>query len=212
MSHVERLSFALGTVEPLPGVFATGGISVGGILERIRPIVDGVLRRVLGRNDPEHEDLVQSSLENVLATIDEGRFRGDCPLPGWAAAIARNVAIDALRARSRDRRVFARGESEEIEIDESCATAEGPDHLADVNRQLRSFQGALSRLRPSKAKVVYLHDMLGHDLIEVAKMLGTSVAAAQSRLVRGRREIVDCMSAGGPVRARARRRVQFDRS
>jgi RNA polymerase sigma-70 factor (ECF subfamily) len=163
--------------------------AVVGMLERVQPIVDAVLRRVLGTNDPEHEDLVQSSLENVLATLDRGRFRGDCPLNGWAAAIARNVAIDALRARSRARRVFSHAEDDDLVLD-SPAAGLGPERLTDIRRQLLQLEGALSRLSPSKADVVYLHDVLGYDLAEVAAAVEISVAAAQSRLVRGRREIV----------------------
>jgi DNA-directed RNA polymerase specialized sigma24 family protein len=34
-----------------------------------------------------------------------------------------------------------------------------------------------------------LHDMLGRDLSEVAVLLDITVAAAQSRLVRGRKEL-----------------------
>ena len=75
--------------------------------------------------------------------------------------------------------------------------------MADVRSQLRRFEGALSRLRPAKAEVVYLHDVLGHDLAEVAAAVGTSVAAAQSRLIRGRREIIDRMGSGARRAKRA---------
>jgi RNA polymerase sigma-70 factor (ECF subfamily) len=164
------------------------------VLERVQPVVDAVLRRVVGSNDPEYEDLVQSSLENVLVTIDGGRFRGDCPPSGLAATIARNVAVDALRARSRERRVFTHDESEEVVISKTPAGEVGPEHLAYVNQQLRQYAGALSRVAEGKADVVYLHDVLGYELREVATMVGTTVAAAQSRLVRGRREVLDQMS------------------
>ncbi len=50
---------------------------------------------------------------------------------------------------------------------------------------------ALARMGPDKASVIYLHDLLGYQLAEVAEMVGTSIAAAQSRLVRGRREIIE---------------------
>ena len=75
-------------------------------VRNVQSTVDTVVRRLVGSRDPEYEDLVQSSIVNVLSTIDRGKFRGECPPGGWAAVIARNVAVDAIRARARERRVF----------------------------------------------------------------------------------------------------------
>lgn len=191
---------------------AGGENATSGVLQSVQPVVDAVLRRVVGSNDPEYEDLVQSSLENVLVTIDGGRFRGECPPSGLAATIARNVAVDALRARSRERRVFTRDECDQIGVSKVPDAETGPEQLAYMHQQLRQFAGALSRLGAGKADVVYLHDVLGYDLHEVATMTGTTVAAAQSRLVRGRREVLDGMSldAGDSPRRRPKPRAQND--
>ena len=142
---------------------------------------------------------------------------------GWAAVIARNVAVDAIRARARERRVFQHGWDTALTDDRSRPAVDlGPERLTDIHLTLDRVNRALAGLGPKKARVVYLHDVLGYELGEVATMLGTSVAAAQSRLVRGRREIVETMGPGarpghggaarradaadGEVEARPRRR------
>jgi DNA-directed RNA polymerase specialized sigma24 family protein len=44
-------------------------------------------------------------------------------------------------------------------------------------------------MKPQYAETVFLHDVLGHELAEIALMMRVSVAAAQSRLVRGRKDL-----------------------
>jgi len=169
-------------------------------MQTARTAVDLVLRRLIGTQDPEYEDLMQSSMENVLTTIDRGNFRGDCPTGGWAAVIARNVAIDAIRVRTRERQLFAREEADLAQADTvrdvGIGVERGPEHLTDVQERLRRVKSALMGLCPHKANVVFLHDILGHQLEEVARILSITVAAAQSRLVRGRRQIIDSVGPG----------------
>jgi hypothetical protein len=69
--------------------------------------------------------------------------------------------------------------------------ATGPEHLTGVQERLRRVKGALLGLGMHKANVVFLHDVLGHELGDISSILGITVAAAQSRLVRGRREIIE---------------------
>jgi RNA polymerase sigma-70 factor (ECF subfamily) len=162
-------------------------------IQAVRTAVRLVLRRLVGPEDPEFEDLVQSAIEHVLVTFERGQFRGDCPKGGWAAVIARNVAIDAIRARTRERQLFAHESVEAGDVAEAPGSDAklGPEHLTGVQERLAKVKSALLGLGAPKANVIYLHDVLGHDLGDVASILGISVAAAQSRLVRGRREIID---------------------
>ncbi len=65
-----------------------------------------------------------------------------------------------------------------------------PEHLADTRRRMALLQSALARVNRERSEAVVLHDLLGHDLAEIAQLTGVSVAAAQSRLVRGRRDVL----------------------
>jgi DNA-directed RNA polymerase specialized sigma24 family protein len=45
-------------------------------------------------------------------------------------------------------------------------------------------------MRPEHSLTVLLHDGFGHEVTEISALTGVSVAAAQSRLVRGRRQLL----------------------
>lgn len=173
------------------------------VLDQTVPaVIDNVLRRMVGASDPDYEDLLQTALANWLATMAKDDARSavvpEAPRSGTfsalplAATIARNIAVDALRARSRERRVFVRDYPDELASNVPGPGLE-PEHLAHVRRELRRLGRALSRVDVVKGDVVYLHDVLGYGLDEVADMVGATVAAAQSRLVRGRREVLGRM-------------------
>ena len=114
-------------------------------LKTVRSTVDTVVRRLVGSTDPEYEDLVQSSLVNVLATFDGGKFRGDCPPRGWAAVIARNVAVDAIRARARERRVIAHDGDAVAEERGRPEGDLGPERLTDLHETLDRVNRAQTR-------------------------------------------------------------------
>jgi RNA polymerase sigma factor (sigma-70 family) len=174
--------------------------STGRELARLRLIVDATLRRVVGRSDPEYEDLVQSALEGVWGALSV-RAPGERYPSRWVAAITRNIAIDRLRARSRERRMFTRESEEELEV--AGMSALEPEHLTYVRRELDRLSVALQKLGTSHAAVIYLHAVLGYELSAIARVLGMSVAAVQSRLVRGRRALTRDLAAAARAPCRS---------
>jgi RNA polymerase sigma-70 factor (ECF subfamily) len=159
------------------------------LYDRVHTVVERTLRRLLREQSPDLEDLMQTSFERIILTLSGRRFAGACSLPTWAASIASHVAIDALRARVRDRKLFRRESPSAPELAD-IAPSTPPERRLEARSEVERLQGILIRMKPDQARTLVLHDVLGHDLSEIAVLTGVSVAAAQSRLVRGRKELL----------------------
>ncbi len=154
------------------------------LYDRLIRVVEWTLLRVVGQRLEEHDDLVQSAFEQVVRTVQRGSFERNCSLTSWASAITSNLALKALRARRRDRHYL-------VATEPHHAAQAGIDVEAQVlaRRRLELARQHLANMNPQRAQAVILHDVNGLPLVEVAASMGVSMAAAQSRLSRGRREI-----------------------
>lgn len=169
---------------------ATGQTWAAGVFyDRVSVVVERTLRRILQSSDADYEDLQQITLERVVQSLVERRFSGACSLTTWASAIAGHVGVDALRSRVRERKVFR---------DDHDATAQVPhrfdsgtlERRLEARSDIAQLQHILATMKPEHAETLVLHDALGHELSEIAVLTGVSVAAAQSRLIRGRKELL----------------------
>lgn len=170
------------------------------LFDRLESVVERSLFRILAERGPDFEDLVQVTFERIVRTLVERKFAAQCSLSTWAAAIATNVGIDAVRQRIRERRIFGA-----VSVD--VADRDGAARYSSVARfesrtEIQRLQRVLAQMNQGQAEAVYLHDGMGYDLAEIAELAGISVAAAQSRLVRGRKEFlrrVKAFKSGGRV-------------
>ena len=161
---------------------------------RVIRVVEATLRRVVGRAESDHEDLIQAVFEEVLNTIHSGRFAMRCSLTSWAASIACHVGLNAIRARRMDRSVFDRQHSNQPGDQEGPRPAPSLERTLEARDQLRQLRSALARLAPDRAEAVLLCDVMGYAVKEVADITGTSFAAAQSRLARGRADLAELLT------------------
>jgi RNA polymerase sigma-70 factor (ECF subfamily) len=150
--------------------------------DRLRPVVERTLVRLLGGRDADHDDVAQQALVDLVFSMD--RFRGDCPLDAWAAIIAARAAYKHIRRRKIERRLFVLEPLDGYDVADRAASG------AVVHRStLRRIEAHLRKLDTRKAWTFVLHDVEGFSLSEVSAITGASAAAAQTRLVRGRREL-----------------------
>lgn len=149
---------------------------------RVRPIVDRTLMRLLGSRDEDYEDVAQRALFELVSTID--RFRGDCPFDAWISIVTARTAYRAIRRRRIERRLFVDEEAQEL----PQATRSHAGAVA-ARQALQRITAELEGMNQDRVWTFLLHDVYGYDLKEVGQITGASLTAAQSRLVRGRREI-----------------------
>jgi len=171
------------------------------IYDRLIAVVETTLFRVLGGRDANHDDLVQSAFEQIVATLVENRFARACSLGSWAASVTTYVAFNAMRARTRERRVVDRSRDGDSEAERHCDSSD-PESEAHARAMLSLARLHLSLMPPDRATTLFLHDVLGHELAEIAVLTGVSVSAAQSRLVRGRKELKRRLEKSRPLRGR----------
>jgi RNA polymerase sigma-70 factor (ECF subfamily) len=158
------------------------------LYRRLAGVVDRTLYKILGRREPDHDDIVQSAFEQVVLTLARQQFAGACSLETWAARVAGHVGLNALRSRRRERRWIDRS-TEGSTTPEHPLVRQDSEKALEARSRLDQVRRHLAAMKPEQAETVFLHDALGHDLAEIAMMTGASVAATQSRLVRGRKEL-----------------------
>jgi RNA polymerase sigma-70 factor (ECF subfamily) len=181
----------------IEAVVQRDGRRAGELHDRLISIIEATLYRLLGSRDRDHDDLVQATFEQIVVTLVRGRFSRGCSLSTWASTVAAHVAFNSMRSNRRARRVFDPMVSTDALEPRSHGDAET---VVSVREQIQLAQAHLAAIKPDRAMALILHDVLGHELAEIAAMLDISVSAAQSRLVRGRRDL------HGRLKAESRRR------
>jgi RNA polymerase sigma-70 factor (ECF subfamily) len=183
--------------EILAGVRRGDATAATAFHDRTRPLVDRTIVRLLGRGSQEHDDLAQMSMLAVVRSLD--RFRGECSLDTWTSRVTAHTVYNEIRRRKIERRIFDR------DAEADAPSTRDPHDTASDRNMLARIRVHLEALDPVKAMTLVLHDVSGYDLREIAEITEVSVMAAQSRLVRGRRELHERMLADPELAERLRK-------
>jgi RNA polymerase sigma-70 factor (ECF subfamily) len=157
---------------------------------RIKPVVERTIRRLFGWGVGDGEDLFQNTLIEIIESLPG--YRGESSLDAWVGAISANVVFKHIRRRRLERRIFEQAfDVSDVSI---VTPIDGPRRML-MRDFARQVAGHLSAMRPHWAWAFVLHDVCGYSLDEISKICRTSTAAAQTRLVRGRRDLENRIAA-----------------
>jgi RNA polymerase sigma-70 factor (ECF subfamily) len=156
------------------------------LYNRYRRQVAANLYRVLG-DRTDLEDLVQEVFVIAFRGLD--RFRGDARLSTWLYRVCVNVALGRIRTRKRRPAAYGVADLDTAAIDPSLTERpETPDRSLERRRDQERVYRALETLPPKKRIVLYLHEIEGLDLKEIAYLVDSNPVTVRTRLFYARRD------------------------
>lgn len=166
------------------------------LYHRFRRAVAANLFRVLGDRN-ELEDLVQEVF--VIAFRGLANFRHEAQLSTWLYRICVNVAFGKMRTRSRRPPPIAVADLEVVTSDAAALDRpESPERALQRREDQARVYAALEKLPPKKRIVLYLHEIEGRDLKEIAYLVDSNAVTVRTRLFYARREFYAIL-AGTPA-------------
>jgi len=166
------------------------------LYNRFRRQVAGNLYRVLG-DRTDLEDLVQEVF--VIAFRGLERFRGDARLSTWLYRICVNVALGRIRTRKRRPAAIGMADLDLAPADPSLTERpETPERSLERQQDRESVYRALEAMAPKKRIVLYLHEIEGLDLKEIAYLVDSNPVTVRTRLFYARREFYRVIAGADP--------------
>jgi RNA polymerase sigma-70 factor (ECF subfamily) len=148
----------------------------------------------LMKSQAEGEEIAQETF--LRAWQNASKYEPKAKLSTWLHTIARNIAIDRFRKKSRSEEAF------ELDDERDEAPLSGrPSRLLAKKQEQEGVQQALAELPERQRSAILLCHEQGLTNPEIARILETSVEATESLLARARRrlrQIVEGESPEGP--------------
>lgn len=143
-----------------------------------------VVRKVLGRQHPDVDDVAQDAALALLQAL--GAFRGECTVTHFANRVALLTALTASRrSKAQQRQGYASGDVVDNLPDEL------PSPLATTlaTRRREMVRHLLNDLPEVLAESLAMHFVLGYTVEEIAVVLTVSPSTVWSRLRQGKRAL-----------------------
>ncbi|RKN46883.1 RNA polymerase sigma factor [Streptomyces hoynatensis] len=152
------------------------------VFRAVHPRLLGYVRTIVA--EPDAEDVTAEAWLHISRDLQ--RFSGDADrFRGWTARIARNRALDHLRARGRRPRECRADEDALADLPSSADTAEEALAAVATSQAL----ALVAELPQEQAEAVVLRTMFGLDSRRAALLLGCRPGAVRTANHRGLRRL-----------------------
>lgn len=185
------------TGEELARVQAARAGDVGAFEQLLKKYDRNIFRiaQHITQNREDAEDVVQETFLKAFQKLDQ--FQGNSKFYTWIVRIAVNEALMKLRKRKGNKTVSM---DQEVETEEGSMPRDFADWMPNPEQQYRQAElgdilaKTIQGLPASFRTVFVLRDVENMSTEETAEMLGLSVPAVKSRLLRARLQLRERLS------------------
>lgn len=162
-------------------------VSASKVAEHV-PRMYRVALRLIG-DDDQAQDVVQEACLKALSGM--ASFNGRASMATWLHRITVNCALDAMRARQRDRRLQSQRPLKETLV----RLEAGPAKAAEVGELAGMAMALLDRLPEECRSAFALTQLDGYSYDQAAAIENQPRGTMASRVFRAKRILLDLMSA-----------------
>jgi RNA polymerase sigma factor (sigma-70 family) len=164
---------------PLAEAAAEGdAVALRTLLTAVGPQILRVVRRVLGPEHVDVEDVVQECAVDLVHALR--RFRRESSVMHFACRVALHSAMNARRRLRAAKRGPEGGER--VEADRTVSPRNAPDVELLVQASVDLVRRLCSELPEAQSEVLALHCLLGYTMAEVASICDAPLETVRTRL------------------------------
>jgi RNA polymerase sigma-70 factor (ECF subfamily) len=141
------------------------------VVVKYRPIVSFKVKKSLGTQTPDWEDVVNEVITQVIEKVKKGEFRGDSSIGTFIYTVTTRRIVDFIRQKTK----VLKGIPEPAPLPDPCDDAESRERA-------RVLAEAIKLLKPKFKEVLNLYYYQELSREEVAQRLGISPRRVSERL------------------------------
>jgi RNA polymerase sigma-70 factor (ECF subfamily) len=146
-------------------------IDIDAIVEKYRPVVSFRVKKSIGVQTPDWEDVVNEIMINVVEKLKKGEFRGDSSVGTFIYTITSRRIIDFIRKKSKVLK----------HAPEPNPYLSPHEHVENIERA-QWIADSIKKLKPKYKEVLFLYYYQELSREEVAKKLNISPRRVSERV------------------------------
>ena len=141
------------------------------IISKYRPVVSFRVKKSIGTQTPDWEDIVNEIMVNVIEKLKKGEFRGESSLGTFIYTITSRRIVDFIRQKSK---VLKHAPEPKPFL--------SPPEEVEAKERAEFLASAIKKLKPKYKEVLYLYYYKELSREEVAQKLGISPRRVSERV------------------------------